>query len=185
MAWKNLSGSAKLARWFSILSLVIAGCSDKDLADLKHYVQQVKSRSAGTIAPLPKMKPHETFTYQAADLRSPFVPAGITLLQAPTTQARVVPKGAIQPDWNRQREALEQYPLDSLKMVGILQQGNAVWALIRAPDEILYRVKKGNYLGQHYGRIVHIDEEKIALTETISAEQGGWLERPATLTLTE
>lgn len=184
MAWERVSCSVGIAPWLGILSLAIGGCSDKNMADLKQYVQQVKSRPAETINPLPEMKPHGTFTYQAANLRSPFVPAGVALLRGPDTQAILVPKG-IQPDRNRYREALERYPLDSLKMVGTLQQGDDIWALIRAPDGILYRLKEGNHLGQHYGRITHIDEERIKLIEIIPAEQGGWLERQAMLALAE
>lgn len=162
----------RAVRLLGILSIVISGCSNNGLADLEQYVQQMKSRPAKAISPLPEIKPYKTFTYQAADLRNPFTPTVVEL-----------PSGSAHPDQNRDRDILEKYPLDSLIMVGTLRQGEAIWAIIHAPDGILYRVKKGNYLGQNYGKIIHISEEKIEIIEIVPGGQGGWLERQTMLAL--
>ncbi len=91
----------------------------------------------------------------------------------------------IRPDVNRPREALEEYPLDSLRMVGTLEQGGQMWALVRAEDGTIHRVQPGNYVGQNYGRITRITESKIELVEIVPDGLGGWMERPATLALSE
>lgn len=162
----------RAARLLGILSIVISGCSDNSLTDLEQYVQQMKSRPAKPISPLPEVEPYKTFAYQAADLRNPFTPTVVEL-----------PAGSAHPDQSREREALEKYPLDSLIMVGTLRRGEAIWAIIQAPDGILYRVKEGSYLGQNYGKIIQISEEKIEIIETVPSGQGGWLERQTMLAL--
>ena len=86
---------------------------------------------------------------------------------------------------NRRREALEAFPLDALKMVGTLAQKDGVWAIIKAPDGLVYRVTRNNYLGQNYGRITKISEDKVELVEIVPDGLGGWQERRASLVLAE
>jgi type IV pilus assembly protein PilP len=167
------------------LLVVIGGCSTDNLADLERYVQEVKSRPKGAIEPIPEAKLSKYFTYQAGELRSPFAPTVVELPSDLAMEGDNSAKSKVKPDRKRLREALEEHALDSLKMVGILEQGEEIWAIIRTSDGMLYRVKKGNYMGRHDGKITHIDERRIELIELIGDEQGGWLERPATLALTE
>jgi type IV pilus assembly protein PilP len=164
---------------------MLSGCNNKRLADLEQYVQQIKSRSQGTIEPLPAVRPYKTFTYQASGLRDPFIPTvvGLPLESIAPTSSEL--KNTIAPDLNRHKEALEEYALDSLKMVGILKQGAEIWGIVRAPDGILYRIKKGNHMGRNYGKITSINEETIEVTEIVPDEGGGWSRRQTTLALAE
>jgi type IV pilus assembly protein PilP len=91
----------------------------------------------------------------------------------------------IQPDLNRPREPLEGYPLENLRMVGTLAQNRAVYALIKTPDNNLFRVHKGNYLGQNFGLITTIDEASVQLKEIVQDGVGEWSERASTLQLQE
>ncbi len=91
----------------------------------------------------------------------------------------------IQPDVNRRREALEGFPLDALQMVGALEQRGQMWAVIKAPDGLVYRVARNNYVGQNHGRITGVSEEKVELVEIVPDGLGGWQERPARLALAE
>lgn len=168
-----------------ILVVALSGCGEEQLIDLEQYTRQIKSRSQGTIEPLPAVKPYETFTYQASELRNPFIPTVIESPPGLIGQTNSGPKNTTKPDLNRHKEALEEYTLDSLRMVGILKQGVEIWAIVRAPDGILYRVKKGNHMGRNHGRITSINEDMIELTEIVSDEQGGWSKRQATLALAE
>lgn len=180
MVWKELICLKRIrsACSLGILSIAISGCSDTNLADLEQYVQQIKSRPAKPISPLPEIKSYKTFTYQAAVLRNPFIP---TVVELPPMV--LAPEGGVRPDRERHREALENYSLDSLKMVGILQQGETIWAIIRAPDGVFYRVGKGSYLGQNYGKITRVSEEKIEITEIVPGKRGDWLEHQTMLAL--
>jgi type IV pilus assembly protein PilP len=168
-----------------ILSVTLLGCSDEQLIDLEQYTRQIKSRSRGTIESLPAVKLYEIFTYQASDLRNPFIPTIATLPSQPSSQEGSESKNTTQPDLNRYKEALEEYTLDSLRMVGTLEQGVEIWAIVRASNGMLYRVKKGNYMGRNHGRIISINEEMIELTEIVPDERGGWSKRQVTLTLAE
>lgn len=91
----------------------------------------------------------------------------------------------MRPDSNRPREALEAFPLDTLRMVGTLDQGGQSWGLVRANDGTIHRVQPGNYLGQNHGRIANITEYEIELVEIVPDGLGGWIERQASLALSE
>ena len=165
-----------------LAAALVTGCGDGGTGDLEAWVKEVRSRQHARIEPLPEFKPYETFLYQAQDLRSPFTPGENRSLQVPGQEVK---GSGIRPDVNRPREALEEYPLDSLRMVGTLEQGGQVWALVRAEDGTIHRVQPGNYVGQNYGRITRITESKIELVEIVPDGLGGWMERPATLALSE
>jgi type IV pilus assembly protein PilP len=70
-------------------------------------------------------------------------------------------------------------------MVGALQQGKANFALIKSPDNNLFRVKSGNYMGQNFGLITEISETSIKLKEIVQDSGGDWTERISTITLVE
>lgn len=161
------------------LVLGAAACTTDSHSDLANYVAEVKARKAGRIAPLPEIKGYESYAYRKDDMRDPF---------KPTVEDAVAEGGAdngLQPDTERNKEPLEAFPLDALRFVGHLEQEGRVWAVITAPDSMVYRVEEGNYVGQSFGRIVHISETEIGVREIVSNGLGGWTERDATLTLAE
>ena len=90
-----------------------------------------------------------------------------------------------QPDLDRNREELEQYALDSLRMVGTLDRDGTVWAIVRSPDSIIHRISVGNYMGKNHGKIIGISEDRIELMEIIPDGLGGFEERDAALALAE
>jgi type IV pilus assembly protein PilP len=83
------------------------------------------------------------------------------------------------------REYLEEFPLDSLRMVGTINMNNAMYGLISTTDGAVHRVRIGEYLGQNHGRITAISETRIDLTEIIPDGTGGWTERRAGVALSE
>jgi type IV pilus assembly protein PilP len=89
------------------------------------------------------------------------------------------------PDQNRPREFLEQFPLDTLRMVGTLADRRASFGLVQDKDGLVHRVGVGNHMGQNYGRIISITDSEIQLVEIISDGLGGYLERPAAIGLTD
>ena len=160
-----------------ILILFLVGCSDQNMGDLQNYVSDVKARR-GKIEPLPEFQPVQQFAYSSDDIKDPFT----------TWKSEVVPVGVrksgdLMPDDQRPREELESYPLDTLRMVGILEIKGVRWGLVKASDGIVYRVKSGNYMGQNFGKITVIDSERIALTEIVPNGLGGWERREASLTM--
>jgi type IV pilus assembly protein PilP len=161
----------------SILSaaVVLAGCSG-DMDELQQKVAEIKARPGERIEPLPEIKPYESFTYAASSLRSPFIPS------AP---ARNDVASAVRPDVKRPREFLEQFPVDTMTMVGTLQLQGRTYGLVQGNDGLVHRVLPGNYMGQNDGRVISITATKISLIEIIPDGVGGYIERPAALALNE
>jgi type IV pilus assembly protein PilP len=170
--------SVKLLLVVMIVSFLSACSGGK--SDLEQYVDEVKARKPGRIEPLPEIKPIETFTYIAGDRRNPFRP------EAPRGEEKqeVVGSGIL-PDVNRRKEELEAFPLDSIRMVGTLEQSETKWGLVKTKEGIIFRVKAGNYMGQNHGQITQVSEDKIELTEIVSDPRGGYMERQATVALSE
>ncbi len=161
------------------LSLLIAattGCG-RDMDDLESYIADVKARPGGRIEPLPEISPYESFDYSAANLRPPFMP------DAPAAAADT--GAGVRPNLNRSREFLEQFPLDTLSMVGTLRLGGRQYGLVQTNDGLIHRVVVGNYMGQNDGKVVSIDESEITLVEIIPDGLGGYLERPAAVALSD
>ena len=156
--------------------VVLGGCSS-EIDDLKQFVRESDKGLARRIGPLPAVKPFEPFTYEGFDLPDPFKPRK---LSAPKEGSG----GGIAPDLNRRKEPLEAFPLEQLKMVGTLSQGNDTYALVRA-DKTLYRVKKGNYMGQNFGLITDVNDSEIKLKEIVQDSAGDWAERQSVLPLLE
>lgn len=156
--------------------LAVAGCGEQH-SDLRQFVKDSDNLPRGRIPPLPEVKPYEPFTYDAYDLVDPFRPRKITPPKA------VAGASGLQPDFNRRKEPLEAYPLESLKMVGTLQQKKVTHALVKTPDNNLYRVKAGNYMGQNFGRITDINESAVMLKEIVQDSTGSWEEKEQTLQL--
>jgi len=126
------------------------------------------------------MKPYEPFQYAAISLTDPFAPGNLRPLSA------AAGSNGPRPDMNRRKEALEDYPLDALKMVGTLaHKKNRRWAVVQAPDGSVHRAQVGNFLGQNFGKVVKITDEKIDLVELISGSSGEWIEREASLATAE
>jgi type IV pilus assembly protein PilP len=160
--------------------LALAACSGEQHSDLRQFVKESDNLPRGRIPPLPEVKPYEPFTYNAYDITDPFKPRSI----APPKSTALV--GSIKPPpADRRKEPLEAYPLENLKMVGTLQQKKEIYAVVRTPDNRLFRVKPGNFLGQNFGRITDISESAIKIKELIQDSGGEWKEEERSLLLQE
>ena len=155
--------------------LSLSGCSN-GMDQLRQQVTEIKNRPGEAIDPLPEIKPYEAFAYNASSLRSPFVPS------AP---ARSDLAAGVRPDVKRPREFLEQFPLDTMRMVGTLQLQGRNYGLVQGKDGLVHRVLPGNFVGQNDGKIVGISSTKISVIEIVPDGLGGYIERPAALALTE
>jgi type IV pilus assembly protein PilP len=142
----------------AVAVLSLSGCSD-GMDQLRGQVAEIKARPGEAIEPLPEIKPYEAFAYNASNLRSPFVP---------TAPARNDLAAGLRPDVKRPREFLEQFPLDTMRMVGTLQLQGRSYGLVQGKDGL-----------------VGISPTKITVIEIVPDGLGGYIERPAALALTE
>ena len=167
----------KLNKTILCLSLLgLGGCS-QDISDLQTFIAQTKSAHVGSVKPIPQFKPYESFSYTAAELRDPFV-ATVDLENDDSTKTSL-----LNPDSSRPRQPLEVFPLDTLSMVGTLEQNTEHWGLIKDPQNIVHRVQVGHYMGQSEGRIIEISESAIHLVEIVPDGIGGYIERDASIAI--
>lgn len=164
----------------SMVLLGLSGCGGSDdFSDLSTFVTEARSRPTGTIEPLPKFRAYEAFTYNAAGLRSPFQPP-----------VKIDPlnrqKGSreVRPDETRVKQFLEGFNIETLEMVGTLGNDSGTFALLRGAGGV-YRVKVGDYLGRNHGRVVSVGDLQVDVIEIVPDGEGGWLERPRTISLNE
>ena len=176
-----IAGQLKLtgrALFVLLAAAALSACSG-NTDDLRAYIDEVKARPGGRIPPLPDIVPAPSYTYKADGRRSPFVP------DTPTVAVSTNPDAVQGPDPNRPREFLEQFPLDTLRMVGTLEMGVGDFGLLQTSDGLVHRVTIGNHIGQNYGRITDISDAQIQLVEIIPDGLGGYLERPAAVGLSD
>lgn len=153
---------------------LLAGCGS-DHADLRQRIEEVKTRPAPPIDPLPTIRTPETYVYSVHDLRDPFGGGDTVGGDEGPGDALLDYDGPI-PDFNRRREALESFPIDSLTMSGTLAIGGENYALITDPDGLLHRVTEGNYLGQNHGQITAIYEDHVEILEIVPDGENRWRE---------
>lgn len=170
---QNHSKSWRFVAIAALCGGVLAGCSGRD-ADLNNFIEATKKEPGGRVEPLPEIKPYDSYVYSSSSMRSPFVPGG----------SRGAANGP-RPEVTRNREFLEQFSLDTLKMVGTLKLNGQDYGLVQVADGRVQRVLVGNHLGQNDGRITEIAPNKISLTELVPDGLGGYIERPAALALNE
>ena len=165
---------------FLAFSALFAGCaSSGDTSDLTAYIAEVKARPQGTIAPLPPVRTFDPFIYGATALRSPFDEPVVVKIIVGTRDPDV------KPDPTRVKDFLESFNLDSLVMVGTLEQSGALWALVSDPSGGIHRVTVNNYIGKNHGKITSATTTQIDLVEIVGDGLGGWVQRPRTIKLSE
>lgn len=180
---RNSSWRAVRFGWILPLAggLMLSGCA-QDKSDLEQRIAEVKERPGSGIEPIPTLEPHEPYIYPG-HTRSPFDSSVIAQPELAETEGGQPGDAEIDPD--RPREFLERFPLDSLRMVGSLEQDGERYALVRTPDRGIQRVTEGNWMGQNHGKIVAITPTEIRLVEVVPDAFGGHVERENTVELTD
>jgi type IV pilus assembly protein PilP len=162
--------------------ITLVSCK-KDMTDLDKYFVDAKNIPPQQIEPLPEINSPEVFVYDAIELRDPFS-NDLQLLSEQLEELGNVIEGE-GPDLNRKKEILENYPLDGLYMVGTYLQDDDYWGLIEDPEGNIWRASLNQYIGQNYGMITLVNEDKIEVSEWISDGLGGWTQRKASIALRE
>ena len=172
--------------------LGIAGCVSSDMSDLETQVSKIMSKPGGRLEPLPEIKPYEAYVYESgkSEARNPFkrfyvVEQSLAIEESEGPVDDGLTEEMRNEIQNRNREELERFELDSIKMVGTLQNEDNHWGIVLDPGGIVHRVKTGNYIGLNIGKITSIEEEQIEVREIIKDNSGRYGERQALLPLTE
>lgn len=158
----------------------LSGCTpSEDYTDLRQYMKEMDERTPGRIEPLPPIETVAPFSYQVANMRSPFEP--------PVLVKRVDRKDGPQvtPDFNRVKHYLENFTIGQLSMVGTLAREGTRYALIQDGEGSVTPVTAGDYMGTDHGKIQLVDETSVELVEIVPDGTGGWVERARTVNLAE
>lgn len=168
-----------LFSWLVVV-LSLSGCGDGGQAEIKQWMEESSRDLKGGVPRLPELRPFPVVSYDAADKIDPF------------NSSRIEPErkesgGANKPDFDRPKEQLESYPLETISFVGFVDKARAKskHAVVKV-DGVLFQVGKGNYIGQNYGRIVNITPTEIVLKEIVqdpTGQSSDWVEREMTLQL--
>ena len=172
-----------MRRALSIVAiLAVAACGGDEHGDLKQELNTLTKDFRGRVEPLPQVKPYEPVPYTAEGQTDPFRPDRIDVAQRQITPSAT--SARVEKERDRPKEPLEAFPLESIQMMGTISQANEVFALVKEGPN-LYRVRKGNYMGQNFGVVTGIDESQISLKELIQDSGGEWVERNSALQLVE
>jgi type IV pilus assembly protein PilP len=166
------------------LIAMLTGCGE-GLGDLRQYVQQIRAKPPGRIEPIPEFTPYQNFEYTSHDLRDPFKLVDFRRPDEIEPDTAILGDG-LRPDLDRVKEPLEDFPLDTLRLKGTIDDKDGVkWGLIFAPDNTIHRVLEGNYMGQNHGRIISVSDQTIELTEIVPDGLGNYIERSSAVALIE
>lgn len=160
-----------------------SACSSGEQGDLTVWMAEQRATVRPRVEPVAEPKPYNPQMYGAQGEISPFSDEKLTVLLR-AEAASPTASSLIAAEMQRRKEPLEAVPLDTLTMVGVLNRGTELVALVRA-DNLLYQVRPGNYLGQNYGRVTQIAENRITLREIVQDAAGEWVERSTELQLQE
>lgn len=163
------------------MTMILTACSS-NTEDLESHIASIKARPADPIPPIPPVKTYTAYEYDGLTGRDPF---RASLSEGSDDVRSTKNSSGPRPDFDRPKEYLERYELDTLAMVGTFAKEGSEWALIRDPEGVIHRVPVGNYIGKNHGKVVNIEPTQVALSELISDGTGGWLVREASIALGE
>jgi type IV pilus assembly protein PilP len=162
--------------------LLLAGCGDTDVQEVRTWMKQIDAQTKVKVPPLAEPKTFIPFAYARKDDSDPFNPN--KLLAELAKQAAAGGSNGLKPDTERRKELLETYPLDTIKMVGTIEKKGVIYAVLQV-DRAVHQVVAGQHLGQNYGRITSITENTVTLKEIVQDATGDWVERLSKLELQE
>jgi type IV pilus assembly protein PilP len=154
------------------LLIALGACKELPQEDIKNWINANQKNVTSRKISSEEQEIFQVFIYQANDRIDPFDSKKIALLSTDYPSAG----NNISPDVQRTRETLEQYAIDSLRMVGTLRKAGKIIALIQI-ENFFYQVHVGSYLGQDMGRVIKISEDAMQVEETTQDAGGEWRKR--------
>ncbi|RBW45119.1 pilus assembly protein PilP [Psychromonas sp. B3M02] len=155
------------------LVFLLFSCSEANLEDLNKFVVDTKSKVYPVKNEVPTLKKIDTLNFTQAEGRNPFSQPKLEVV----AEVKDTPKSCPQPNFEREKQALELYSLGQMQMRGTLLKDGELSALVQISGNEVHRVKPGNYLGLNYGKVLKINKDQIDLLELAPDQNGCWEER--------
>jgi type IV pilus assembly protein PilP len=160
-------------------ALLLVGCGDSDVREVRDWMEQVKHETHPSVKPLPEPKDFIPYAYNAKEAVDPF---NANKLLGELARVAATSNNPNQPDLARARELLETFPLDTMQMVGTMEKAGVRYALLQI-DRSLYQVRTGQRIGQNYGVVTRVGDDAVDIREVVQDAAGEWAERTARLEL--
>lgn len=164
-----------------MLAVLLSGCTDRDSAEVKSWMEQTRANTRVKVKPLAEPKTFIPYAYAAQAQPDPFDQAKLLTEMARMAEAS---DSQYKPDTARRREHLESFPLDTFRMVGSVHKGGVAYALVQV-DRALFHVTRGQRLGQNHGIVTSVSDSAVSIKETVQDAAGEWVERMSKLELQE
>jgi len=152
--------------------LLLAGCSD-DLSDVRAFVETTQASKQPRPEAMPVIPEFKHVAYTARGVRSPFAEPDPQLIEEVVAER----KDCITPDIARKRSPLEVFAMDDLQMRGTIGSQQEFFALVEAGAGNVFRVREGDYVGLHHGKVVAVRPDKLDIVELVPEGDGCWAER--------
>lgn len=165
----------------SQLLLLLSACGDNGVGEVREWMNQVKRETQAKVKPIPEPKVFVPVSYESTGLIDPFDPVKLLAVFA---RLKAENDNGLRPDFDRPKEALEGFPLESMKMVGTFDNRKTLQGLVQV-GKAIYPATVGSYVGQNFGKVISVSESRIDLVETVQDATGEWTERKASLELQE
>ncbi len=151
-----------------LLVLLLTGCAAEQHQDLREWMREEAKGMKGKVPPLPEVAAFPVVAYETSSMTPPFSPAKIVTLEIGSD------KGA--PDRTRPPQPLEAFPIEDLRVMGIIMAGSVPYALIQTPPPNKPKhVRVGEYMGKSFGKITAITQDGLTIVETIKDANGAWV----------
>lgn len=164
-----------------VVAFMLAGCGDGGVQEVKEWMDEVRRQTPVAVQRLSEPKKFVPFAYAGKEELDPYNPTKLSVALAKLQSSS---NSGIKPDFDRRKEPLESYPLDSIRMVGTLEKPGLSYALLQV-DKTVFQAKVGNYVGQNFGMITKITDSEVEIKEIVRDPSGEWTERKAKLELQE
>lgn len=141
---------------FVLLLLLLEGCSRDHFSDLNDYMMKLRESKLHITKKSAKDTVHmpAPITYQVGALREPFqlnetgVPRKMNL-----------------------ESPLLNYQLSMLRFVGTITVDGETLGYVLTPDKMIYEVKPGDVMGDHYGKIISISSDELKINEMTEGKE--------------
>jgi len=164
--------------------LLLGACGAASDDELTQWMADQKNQTRPKVTPLTEPKQFKPETYRQLTDVEPFNMQKLTLALKKDSAQSSSSGALLTPELARRKEPLEEFPLDTMAMVGHMVRAGKPVALVKVGN-MLYQVQAGEHLGQNYGLITKISETEVALREIVQDAAGEWIERTAALQLQE